>query len=194
MPRDMTLQMIEALEAPVIRPAVIFSLQLSASYLRLWDGYGPLFWGPDRYEGNGWFRSYSAPTESEQITAEGFSVTLTAVPLEVAALLLNQARQGLTGYLWFGALDAAGVLIPDPILLCSGFLDVPEFSQDATTAAVSLTFESDLVKLDTPNETRFTDAEQQRLFPGDLGFQYVAEIPNKRLFWGVPSDIPKDDR
>lgn len=191
MPRDINPLLLEALAATPVRLAVLVEIQFAASTLRLWSGNGPLVWNEQVYLGNGWLTGYTTVSDTQDIRAEGFTVSLTSVPVEVVALILNEARQSLSGKLYLAALSSAGLVIPDPFAVCEGFLDVPEFNEDGDTASVQLTFESDIVDLEEPNETRLTDGEQQRLFPGDKALDKIAGLQDIPIFWGVPGDIPR---
>lgn len=192
MPRDVNPLLLAALAATPARLAVLVEVQFAASTLRLWSGNGPIIWNEQVYLGNGWLTGYTPSSDTQEIRAEGFTVTLTSVPIEVVALILNEARQSLSGKLYLAALDSAGLPIPDPCGQCEGFIDVPEFAEDGDTASVQLSFESDIVDLDQPNETRYTDGEQQRLFPGDKALEHVAGLQDIPIFWGIPGDIPRE--
>lgn len=192
MPREISYLLQQAIEAPIVRLCVLLEMQFASSTLRLWNGNGPLIWNDQLYLGNGWLVAYSPSSDTLDIRAEGFSITLSSVPVEVIALILNEARHSLIAKLYFAALDSNGTVVEDPFLVCEGFLDVPELQDDISSASVTITYESDLVDLDSPNESRYTDGEQQRLFPGDKGFEYVSSLKDKRIFWGVPADVPTD--
>lgn len=192
MPRQLSPELIEALSSKVLRPIILFEQDMpDGSTLRLWDGYGPLSYGEKLYQGNGWLSSITHATEDSEIKSDGFSVQLSGVPSEVVSLVLGSLGHGLEGRVLYAAVDAGGSVIFEPYLMCTGFLDVPEFIDDGQTASLSLSYETDLHDLDQPNETRYTDGEQQRLFPGDKGFEHVANIQEKRIVWGYPADLPK---
>lgn len=191
MPRDISSLLLNAFAADVVRLAVLFEVQFAASTLRLWTGNGPITWNEQLYLGNGWLTGYTAPSETQELRAEGFSVTLSSVPIEVIALILNEAKQSLPGKLYLSALESNGLVIEDPFMMSEGFLDVPEFDESGDTANMTLSFESDAHDLERPNETRFTDGEQQRLFPGDKFCEHIAGLQEKRVFWGIPGEVPR---
>jgi hypothetical protein len=85
---------------------------------------------------------------------------------------------------WFGATDIADDVIADPFLAFSGRTDAVSWSADANTVSISVAVESDLIKLQRPNETRWTHAEQQRRFPGDMAFEWVESLEDIKLHWG----------
>jgi hypothetical protein len=52
------------------------------------------------------------------------------------------------------------------------------------TSVLTITAESRLIDMNRARERRFTDADQQQLYPGDLGLQYVAGLQDKEFPWG----------
>ena len=56
-------------------------------------------------------------------------------------------------------------------------------SEDNNQAAVTVFVEHFDVELESPAPLRLSDADQQRLFPGDLGCQYSAQNSDKSVVW-----------
>lgn len=183
MARNFSTEILDALETSPVRTAFMFQGEFASTTLRLWDGDGPLVWDELTYNGNGWLQPVRLPADTDEIRSEGFIVSLSSVPLEVIALTLNEARQNMLGTVYLGLLDGLGQLISDPAVMCSGLLDVPEFVDDGSTATVTLSYESEFHDLRRPNELRYTDVEQQRLFSGDTGFRHIAGLVNKKVYW-----------
>ena len=85
--------------------------------------------------------------------------------------------------IWLALLAEDGALIGDPVQILSGRMDTLSWSE-GETAAVSMTVENQLVDLDRARVRRYTDADQQAEYAGDLGFQYVASLVEKEITWG----------
>jgi hypothetical protein len=81
-------------------------------------------------------------------------------------------------------IDDDGVVVPDPWPLFRGLMNSCTIEDGADTAAVTVGYEHELIDLERPVNTRYTDAEQQRLFPGDTGMRYLIRLQNKILRWG----------
>jgi hypothetical protein len=56
--------------------------------------------------------------------------------------------------------------------------------QLGNTITATLTAESRLVDWERAINRRFTDQDQQRAFPGDLGLQFVQATTDMELPWG----------
>ena len=94
----------------------------------------------------------------------------------------------------FGALSpTAGTLISSPVTVFSGRMDVMQVSDDGQTAEIIMTAESRLMDFKRPREVRYTDEEQQNLFAGDLGLEFVNDIQEKAIYWGNPNQTQATD-
>ena len=63
-------------------------------------------------------------------------------------------------------------------------MDTISINDSGDTVQFTLTVESRLIDLEKPNETRYTGVEQKRLFAGDLGLDFVADLQDKTINWG----------
>lgn len=52
------------------------------------------------------------------------------------------------------------------------------------TATITLSAESRMVTWDRPRTRRYNNEDQQSRYPGDRGFEYVAQMVEKSLIWG----------
>ena len=50
---------------------------------------------------------------------------------------------------------------------------------------IELDIENRLVDWERPKISRFTNEEQQNLYSGDKGLEFVDSVAEKELFWGV---------
>ncbi|MFD1913796.1 hypothetical protein [Halodurantibacterium flavum] len=180
----MTPAVVEAMAAPEVFPFLLFEGQFLSGWVRLWSGIGLLQWGGRQWQGAGTLIGLGSVSETTDVVAEGTSVTLSGVPLDLVQIGIAEVRQGLPGRIWLGFLDGAGQIVPDPVLVFSGRCDVPEIADDAETCRITVSYESRLVDLQTPREWRYTHEAQQVLAPGDLGLAHVAAIQEREIKWG----------
>jgi len=179
-----TPEMIAALRADRVNLFLLYEGVFASGSVRLWTGAGFLDWDGRLWTGLGQLLSVSAITETDEVAAGGTAITLSGVPLATIEAAIAEARQGLPGRIWLGLMTDAGEIIPDPLRLFSGRLDVPEIREDEATATVTLSYESRLIDLTRPREWRYTHESQQALFPGDRGLEFVTAIQEKEITWG----------
>lgn len=116
--------------------------------------------------------------ESRDIVATGTTVGLSAVPPELVAAAISEARQGAPGRIYLGVFERTPdglFLIGEPVTIFAGLLNVPRL-QGLTQARISIDYANRLVDLQRPRELRYNDQTQKSLYPGDRAFEYVAAI------------------
>jgi len=184
MTRALTPAVTAALQAPELRPILLFEGEFQSGTVRLWSGLGEITWAGARWTGLGTLLNFGAIEETGEIVAGGTMITLSGVPLELVGLAIEEAQQGKAGRLWLGLLTEAGEIIADPVKAFAGRLDVPEITDNAESCTLTISYESRLVDLTVPRNWRYTHESQQALFPGDRGFEHVTTIQNKDVTWG----------
>ena len=78
-------------------------------------------------------------------------------------------------------IDSSNILIPDPLLIFAGKMDVMTFSNDGETGKVDLVIENELIALNRSNERRYNDKDQELDFPGDRFFEFIPSIQQKEI-------------
>jgi len=189
MSRDLTAAVIAAATNPNVRPAFFAFLDLDSGPVRVWTGYGNFVLDGDTYAGVGTFGNISPISESTGVRANGIELSLSGIPAEVVSLVLSEPYRGRPVSLKMAVLDASLAVIADAVEVFAGRIDTMSLNDSGETSVVTIAAESRLIDLERPRETRYTDEEQQRLFPGDLGLEYVAGLQDKELPWGVAAAV-----
>jgi hypothetical protein len=184
MARDLTASVQAAIDAAEVKPFLLFEGNFSSGTVRMWSGYGDLSWNGFTWVGAGNLAAVSPVNENDEIRANGITVSLSGIPSEMISLVLNEVGQGRLGRLYIGFLDASDAIIADPILSFEGRLDVPALEDNGETAMITITYESRLIDLQRARESRYTNEEQKRLYPGDVGFEFVPYLQDVVLNWG----------
>lgn len=181
--RDLTSAMQTEVGKTEVAPFYLFEGEFISGFVRAWSGYGNLTWRGVSWTGTGTLLNLSEVAETNETSAQGITVTLNGIPSSLIAVALGEVKQGALGRVYLGFLDGQTV-INDPILLFSGKLDIPSLSDEGQTAEITITYESRLIDLERPRVNRYTPEDQKRLFPGDLGMDYVPSIQEKKIVWG----------
>jgi hypothetical protein len=184
MSRDLSSGVISEITSSSLAPFLLFEGVFASGTLRLWSGIGDLSWNSYTWTGVGSLASISSVTESAETSAQGITVSLSGIPSNLVSLFLGDVRQGSAGKVYLGFLDSSNDVIDSPYMLFEGRLDVPAMEESAETAVISITYESRLIDLERPRESRYTDEDQQREFSGDLGFEFVPSLQDIVINWG----------
>lgn len=126
MSRNMQAANAAAVEADEVRLIGFFEGEFATGPVRLWTGHGDRIWDGKTWSGGGDLLSVSAIEETNGITANGVTVSLSGISVDMITLAINEARQGAAGRIWVGFCDASWNLVATPELLFAGLLDVPQ--------------------------------------------------------------------
>lgn len=185
--RSLSAGMVTEVTATQLAPILLANLQFSTP-VYLWSGYGSIYYNSVTYLGIGTFGSVSPVEETTDLAARGIRMKLSGVPTANISLALTEDYQGRDCSILFAAMSpTAGTLIASPVTIFSGRMDVMQISDDGQTAEITMTSESRLMDFKRPREIRYTDEEQQNLFAGDVGLEFVTDIQEKTIYWGNPS-------
>lgn len=142
-------------------------------------------WNGQSWIGAGSLGSISPVGENGDLQAQGIQLSLTGVDSSLVSTALGEAYQGKPCQVWFCPLDPTnGQMIGAPIRVFVGRIDTMAI-EVGEKATITLAGESRLVDFFRPRISRYTDAEQQILYPGDLGLQYVNDLQEATVNWGV---------
>jgi hypothetical protein len=183
MSRDVTAGMLTAADAAVMNPILLFEGNFPSGFLRLWSGLGPLGWAGETWTGGGTLVSIAPAEETVELAAAGARFVLDGIDTEIVAIALGEDYQGRACKLWFGALDADGAVIADPVPLFAGRMDVMRIDDAGETASITLTAENRLIALERPKPLRYTAEEQRAAYPDDAGLDFIAELQNREVIW-----------
>lgn len=182
--REMTPAFEAALIAADVRPALFFEGVFATGTVRLWTGLGDVVWNGQTWVGAGNLIGVSSIDETSDVVAQGLTISLSGVPTSLVSVVISDAQQGLPGLMWVALIAADGSIIADPEQAYIGRLDVPKLQDGADTCTIQISYESHLIDLLQPRELRYTHESQQQLYPGDMGYEYVASIQDKVINWG----------
>lgn len=197
MARDLSTAYATAVDESTLRLAYIVLMSFDSGDVQLWSGSGNLSWNSLTWTGTGTFGGISAIEEARGVEAPGVQLSLSGIPSAMLALALTDVYQGRPVKVWQALFDASNVLIADPALVFSGYMDTMDIADAGEIGMITLSCVGANADLSRTREQRYTHAEQTRLFAGDLGLEYVASLQNKPLYWGTntPRDsLPPQDR
>ena len=147
----------------------------SAGYDMQWNG---LTW-----LGLGMLGSIDAIQEQASLEAIGLRLTLSGGPTDVIEITLAEQYQGKPCQVWLAPLREDMQLLSDPVRVFSGRMDVPDI-EVGDTATITVAVESRMVSWERAKVRRYNNEDQQSRYPGDRGFEFVAQMVEKNLSWG----------
>lgn len=124
------------------------------------------------------------PIDDSPGEVKGLQLQMSGVPAEYLGLALDDASivQGAPITLRLAILDANQQVIEAPIDW-TGRIDTMAIEEDGDTCSIAVTAESSAVDLLRGNALTTSNADQQYLYPGDRGFEYVDSQANIPVVW-----------
>ncbi len=180
-----------ALGAPVLYPALFVSVTFSTSTLNVWTGIGTLSWdGITDWHGIGTLLGISTIEDGSGVEARGTAIELSGLDADLLADCENDYQLGLPFTIYLGLFDSppeqGGNLIPLPIVVWTGATDRPILKPSAETFSITISGETRLLDLNVAADRRYTQQDQQALWPGDLGMMFVSSLQERTDWWGFP--------
>jgi len=175
-------------EKPVVRPILLAELDFISGTKRLWSGIGNLVWNSLTWEGTGDLGRVSSIEETVELRAAGMSLQLAGVDANDLTEVIAEPIQGRRAKVYIGFRDINFALISDPIIIFDGRMDTIEIIDGGPTATITMKVENRLRDLERARTRRYTDADQQARFVGDVGLQYVPALQEIDIPWGRTRD------
>lgn len=141
-----------------------------------------LAWGGDSYLAVGQLGEIQEIDDSPG-EVKGVSFSLSGVSSDAIALALVEPVQGKPLTIYTAIFNPSTYQIADASIEWAGKIDVFSIDENGETCALRVTAEHSGIDLLRPDVVRYTDADQRRLFSGDLGFQYVIDQSDKQIVW-----------
>ena len=168
------------------KPFHLLSVAFDSGPVYLSDGNFAVTYDSNTYNPTGHFLSFSDIVESNQLTIETVTVSLSGVDQTYTNLLLSEDYIDREVKIFKAFLNDSNALVADPIQVFAGRISDAVVTEDnnSNTASISITCSSQFVDFDKTNG-RYTNLEsQQTFFSGDTGLRYSSVIL-KDITWGV---------
>lgn len=180
MARNIPNTLIDLLTAPSVELFVAVELLFDSGPLRIWSGVGNKVISGNTYTGTGSLLGVSSVDETDDLSAQGVTVSLSGIDSTLVSVALQEPYQNRVGKVYLGSGS-------NTFEVFNGFMDIMTISDSGETCEISVILESKLIVLDRVVPLRYTQETQQARYPGDTFFSYVADLADKNIVWGRAS-------
>lgn len=169
-----------------VRMFVGVALDFTSGFIRVHDGIGDISWGGNTFSGIGHLGQIETVSESIEIIARPIGLTLSGVDSSLISTTMTEVYQNRTATVYVGFVnETTNAVIDTPETIWEGRMNQMSISSSAGTASIKLTCEHRLRR--EPRIARYTNEDQQLLFPGDRFFDLVPSIKGFVAKWGDAS-------
>lgn len=138
--------------------------------------------GSATYLGVGGLGSIAALAETPA-EVRGLTFQISGVPSDRISLALSEPVQGKPVRIKTAILDPSTYSVLDTRLRWAGLLDVMTVNESGGMATINVSAEHAGMDLSRASTSLYSDTEQQRLNPGDLFLQFMADQVSQRIVW-----------
>lgn len=138
-------------------------------------------WNGNDYVGNRQTGISSIQDQGGEVV--GLSFQISGVKPEHIAIALSEPIQGKRVIVRTAIMDPDTQVIVDVIQSWSGTLDQMPIKMSNNTASVGVTAEHRGITFARPKGIRYTDADQQKLFPGDKCLEFIVKQATHQDVW-----------
>jgi len=183
MSRDLNQAIINASTLENITPLIFVNLDFATDPVYVNSTVLSIPWNGQSWLGVEGLGDITNIAESSELSAAQVSFTLTGIPRDLITIATDQDYQGRDVTIYFGVLDSNHDLDGSPSTVWKGRIDTMsiELGQFAT---VTVNAENRLADWQRPRIRRYSHQDQQLLFAGDLGFEFINTMADIELKWG----------
>lgn len=178
-----------ALEKPLIREVYLVQFDFKTTVMRACSLNQTVTWGGHEWIGLGAIAGISDIEESDGLESKALNFTLNAADPSWLAISIGAVEEyrGRSAKLYFCPLDENYQLIGEPEICWRGVMDTVSVGIDKdgeeTKGQIALKCETSSYGLKRQPALRMNHAIQTKRHPGDLGFQYQADLIANPQLW-----------
>lgn len=175
-----------ALQSPNVPLLLLTELDFDSGTVRLCNAPYDFAWNGFTWIGAANFGQVQEIPEASDLSMAGIAMSISGINPALVSTALTETYQGRTVILRLAPMDSNYHILVDPVIVFQGRMDVMTISM-AETATISVTAESRLTDWNRSPIRRYNNEDQQAEFSGDLFFEFVPQMVQKEILWGVPS-------
>lgn len=190
--RSLTSQMLAALVEPVVRIVYLVRMDLDSGVEAMNSGFRDIVFDGVTYTASGRLGSVSGITETPGAKSSSVTITLSGVHADAISSLVDVQYLGRKCRIYIALVSEGGEFEADLCtLVFTGSLDSISGSI-GNGANVIFAVRSRLADWERERKINYTDADQQKLHPGqgDKGFEFIPQLSQKKLIWPRAAFLP----
>lgn len=180
--------LLNAMEQSNVSLVLAAEIDFPSGVTRVHTGTGVVVINGQTFLGVGTLGGVGSVTEENSTSSSTMSMALSGLDMSLVGETLNEEVIGRNVVCYIAVMNDQGNVIAANILF-EGFITdtaLQAGQQNALSYVISNVFE----RWSQGLPDRYTDESQQRLYPGDRFFRYIAQMAERSIFWGSKKDAP----
>lgn len=184
MARTMTLDAEADIAAGNVTGVLLVELEFPSGVVRFNASDVTVAWDGDDYLGAARCSGIEPVHETAAPVGQALNVRFSGIDTGYMSAILDDDWQDQPARMYVATYSQSTKQLTDaPTLVFQGAMDEPLVSM-GETATIQVALENPMADWDRPRLRRYTDADQQARYPGDLFFEFVAETETRDIVWG----------
>ncbi|ANY29810.1 hypothetical protein [Escherichia phage Greed] len=180
--------LLNAMEQSNVSLVLAAEIDFPSGVTRVHTGTGLVVINGQTFLGVGTLGDVGSVTEENSTSSSTMSMALSGLDMSLVGETLNEEVIGRNVVCYIAVMNEQGNVIAANVLF-EGFITdtaLKAGQQNALSYVISNVFE----RWSQGLPDRYTDESQQRLYPGDRFFRYIAQMAERSIFWGSKKDAP----
>ncbi|SOE45381.1 putative capsid and scaffold protein [Escherichia phage vB_Eco_SLUR63] len=180
--------LLNAMEQSNVSLVLAAEIDFPSGVTRVHTGTGVVVINGQTFLGVGTLGDVGSVTEENSTSSSTMSMALSGLDMSLVGETLNEEVIGRNVVCYIAVMNEQGNVIAANVLF-EGFITdtaLQAGQQNALSYVISNVFE----RWSQGLPDRYTDESQQRLYPGDRFFRYIAQMAERSIFWGSKKDAP----
>lgn len=180
--------LLSAMEQPNVALVLAAEIDFPSGVTKVHTGTGTVIINGQTFLGVGTLGDVGSVTEENSTSSSTMSMALSGLDMSLVGETLNEEVIGCNVVCYLAVMNDQGVVTGANVLF-EGFItdtSLQAGQQNALSYVIANVFE----RWSQGLPDRYTDESQQRLYPGDRFFRYVAQMAERSIFWGSKKDAP----
>jgi hypothetical protein len=190
MTRNIDAALLATLDDAWLNPVLFVKMEFDDGTLYLHNDLGDIIWGGFTWLGTGDLGQVGEIEERDDRSPTGVVLRLSGIDTTLLNELANEDHFDRPVTIYLGVRDASsGALVSTPFEIFAGTIDHMTGASGTPTSMIEEQVESELMEFDNTPAIFFSDAQQQKNYPGDLGLKFLEAMANLKLKVGSNQTI-----
>jgi hypothetical protein len=172
-----------AIAAGSVVTATLLEVEFSSSTVYWNTTPTDLIWNGNTYSSAVLVGNVSDGEEGVKLQMYGSSIQLSGADTALLSLALHGGQRGRNCTIYLAFLNSDHSVIDNPVIIFKGRISNFEFNF-GRTASIKMNVESVFSDWNRPRFIKMSNESQQRVYPGDLGFEYLEKLDDQSIAWG----------
>jgi hypothetical protein len=182
--RALSAGVLAAINSPVV-PKIIYLVHFDfdAGWLCFNSSFNDIDYDGKTYIAAGNLGTISATEEKGGVQSAGLTVTMSGVYPAMVAALVGEPYLNRPAFIYMAVLGTDDSFnSADVRLMFAGKMDAISGTQ-GENPSFTVSIRSRLSDWERGRTLRYTDADQQKLYPGDRGMEYIPQLSQTNIIW-----------